>query len=310
MDQDCRIINNLLIAKRSRALYNVPSARFIPTSPYPTYTQQQLDMRRKVEILKYNGVKQNTKTNGFTKTEKWANIVSGKSSRRNIPQSTINNTNNANLICASDDLIPTLTTACDVPGPPIYLTYDPTIPLYNYIINPTYATQNNTNPATWNIFTTTELTIIQEASKKFSTTLINSSLVQTSELGTLLINDNIPSNSTTFTFTIPIGIWCVGVNELTSLIPNIDISINQIELIVRYNNSAGDSVLTQNVYDSTNLPYLSNLIINPNNTGTQMFVAVQYVGMLIIPNITLITQPGTTYFLQLSNVVLPIALEL
>ena len=295
---DCTIINNLLNQKGRRALYNVPIARFTITSPYPTFTKTQLDMRRKVEILKY--ANQNSQSNGTSKSQRWVNIVSGKGARRNISQSTANTS--ANLVCASDEYIPTLTTACDVPGPPIYLTYDPTVPLYNYIIDTTYAMQNKTNPAIWNIYTTNELTIYQDGEGAISTSLSNRALQQINELGSLIINDTIPSPTTTFTFTIPIGIWCTGVyinSDPPINIPEIDISINSIDLIVNYN---GVRQLTQPVYNSNNpgLYGLSNLTVNPNLTNSQMFFAIQYVGMITIPNLTLATQPGSIYNLQLS----------
>ena len=47
----CDIINSVLDQKRERALYNVPPLRLTPVSPYPTYTQLQLNMRRKIEIF-------------------------------------------------------------------------------------------------------------------------------------------------------------------------------------------------------------------------------------------------------------------
>ena len=58
-----------------RALLNVPPPRYTPVCPYPQYTQFQLDMRRKAEILKYRANASNLKTNNFTKAEKYSMLV-------------------------------------------------------------------------------------------------------------------------------------------------------------------------------------------------------------------------------------------
>ena len=110
---------NLLEQRRNWNAYALAPTRLKLISPYPANTKNQLDMRRKVEILKYQN--QNSKSNNLTKAQKWSQMSSGKF--KNISTYAIDNNSN-NLNCESDELIPTLTTACDVPGPPIYLTYD------------------------------------------------------------------------------------------------------------------------------------------------------------------------------------------
>ena len=110
------------------ALNNIPPTRITTLSPYPTYSRSQLDMRRKVEILKYQNVTTNTKTNNFSKKQQWSMLVNGVT--KNASQATISG--NAVSQCLLDDLIPTLSSSCDVPGNSIVLQYDPAIPLYNY----------------------------------------------------------------------------------------------------------------------------------------------------------------------------------
>lgn len=124
MSLECELHNDRNIL----ALNNIPQTRITPVSPYPEYTRFQLDMRRKVEILKYQNVTSNTKTNNFSKKQQWSMLVNGVT--KNASQATIKGT--AVSECLIDDLIPTLSSSCDVPGKSFVLQYDPSIPLYNY----------------------------------------------------------------------------------------------------------------------------------------------------------------------------------
>lgn len=59
-------------------VFNVPPPRYNPISPYDgTYSQYQLDMRRKAEILKYSNNASSSKTNNLSKAQRWAQIVNG-----------------------------------------------------------------------------------------------------------------------------------------------------------------------------------------------------------------------------------------
>lgn len=124
MSLECVMSNDRNIV----ALNNIPPTRITTLSPYPTYSRAQLDMRRKIEILKYQNVTTNTKTNNFSKKQQWSMLVNGVT--KNASQATISG--NAVSQCLLDDLIPTLSSSCDVPGSSIVLQYDPSIPLYNY----------------------------------------------------------------------------------------------------------------------------------------------------------------------------------
>lgn len=78
-------------------------------------------MRRKCEIFKYAG--SSCQSNTLSKKAQYAYLANSTSN--NAAKSTQYN-------CSQDRLIPTPTSACDVPGPVRMLTYDPTIVLYNY----------------------------------------------------------------------------------------------------------------------------------------------------------------------------------
>jgi len=124
----CNIIEPILKNKQNRALNNNPPPRLNIVSPYPINSSFQLNMRRKVEILKYASSQQNTKTNNLTEKQQFANLAKNINT---ISQYQINNSY-SNLVCEEDKIKPTISTSCDVPGPPIILQYEPTVPLYNY----------------------------------------------------------------------------------------------------------------------------------------------------------------------------------
>ena len=113
-------VANALEQRREYLLRRTPFVRNEIVSPYSTFTKMQLDMRRKVEVLKYK--KNSTQARNLTAKEKQAQILRGNY-RGNV------------LYCADDKNIPVKTSSSDVPGPIITLQEDPTVPLYNYITN-------------------------------------------------------------------------------------------------------------------------------------------------------------------------------
>ena len=101
-----------------------------PSNPSPADYKYKLDMRRKIEILKYNN--QNTKTNNLTQKQIYSYLASNSSnlkSRQTFSQ--INNTNNN----CPESTIQNSSTCCDIPGTPFTLKYEQDVPLYNYSIN-------------------------------------------------------------------------------------------------------------------------------------------------------------------------------
>ena len=110
-------INDLCNQRKQYLLFNKPPVRYNPPNPYPNFTQEQLNMRRKVEVLKYN--KNSTQGPQLTKAQKLSQMLTRTS-------------NLSRLVCPNDKYIPVLTSASGVPGPPIYLVEDDNVPLYNY----------------------------------------------------------------------------------------------------------------------------------------------------------------------------------
>jgi hypothetical protein len=133
-------VNSLKMRNRFK-LINVPPQRYdnLQNSPYTNnaFTQDQLNMRRKAEVLKYSANQSNTKTNNLTKKEKWAQLVNGASQKRNLSYSYIGEnlipgTTNYVQTCPSGTTIYTPTYASNIPGPIMNLYEDPNVPLYMY----------------------------------------------------------------------------------------------------------------------------------------------------------------------------------
>ena len=219
-------IVNLIIAHDQRqrlAYFNKPPVRYNPVSPYPQNTKAQLDMRRKAEILKYSNNQQNTKTNNTTKKEKWAYLVRGNSSQ---VVSYSNYINNISTTCTSNETQPMSTTASDVPGPPMNLYYDPTVPLYQYqnpsINNASYSDLPADDTSVLKLVCIDELSVLYQLDNTLVSydtsnvlTTINYSTNQSLQtrnrlFGSIVTTDYMPTSVYVFSLSIPIGIWVMG----------------------------------------------------------------------------------------------------
>ncbi len=145
----CKILQNKQLQQQNTP----PPLRFNLYNPYigSAYTNYDLDMRRKTEILKYSSNISNSQTNNLTKKQLWALISKG--SYKQLSQDQLNRAmminNKVGVLkdCSLNSIIHTPTSSCDVPGPIITLYNDDSIPLYNYnenINNRSYGTTNNT----------------------------------------------------------------------------------------------------------------------------------------------------------------------
>jgi len=118
--------------RRLAQLNNVPPDRYdnLSSNPYLPinggFTADQLNMRRKAEILTYNSNRM-SKSNALTKTQKYSALINH--SKTTLP---INNQCFTDLV--TGQIITTPTSSCNVPGPIMMLYNDQTIPLYNFTL--------------------------------------------------------------------------------------------------------------------------------------------------------------------------------
>jgi hypothetical protein len=289
------IIFDICTQRRRQQLFNVPPVRTeLETSPYGKpvngiiYTKQQIDMRRKAEILKYNSNVKSTQTNNLTKSQKYALLVNGKT--QTLSQEQITKSVNNNNICPNDNLIPTPTSSCDVPGPVMYLIDDENVPLYNYV-NPTitrsYAIMSQDNTDAWSISKSND---IMYTDNSYNT------------LCSIYIRYLINQPYTVFNINTPIGLNITG-NVIDSSGQNINIQISGVKIYVFYNNTIVTSSDTsiKNSYGISS-PTITNNTINMtmNTYGKRgRFQATQYMGNIGINNLTLYTTPGYIYDIKL-----------
>ena len=99
---------NMIVQNKRFQLMNIPPIRYdnLANNPYilrypgssSKFTKNDLDMRRKVEILKYNANNSNTQTNNFTKAEIYAQAISGKYQQRTYPNSFVRDNSKNNQL--------------------------------------------------------------------------------------------------------------------------------------------------------------------------------------------------------------------
>lgn len=283
------LLFNICQQRRSAQLFAVPPTRAeLENSPYNkpvngiVYTQYDIDMRRKAEVLKYSSNKVSTQTNSLTKTEKFSLLVKGFS--QSIPLAS-SNESTIQRACPSDALILTPTSSSDVPGPVIMLFDNESVPLYKYI-NPTYNRNYSRLPENnrdkWSI----------SYNKNIQYSIVNNFKT----ISSIYIRETMTPPLSKFQLNIPISIYVSG-DILNNTGSNITIRISDASLGVFYNDT---NVTTS--YSSTAPTIVKSFIDLSFNVNTKIgsFSTIQYVGNMIINNITLSTIKGSVYDLKLS----------
>jgi hypothetical protein len=229
---DCSNISTVLDQRNQLAFFHRPPPRYQPASPYFKYTKQQLDMRRKAEILKYNASQQNTKTNNLSKKELYALLARGGGNRYSNSQ--IQQMLNGPT-CPADVTKPTPTSFSDVPGPPMNLHMDPTVPLYHYvnesILNSSYSSLPDTDTTPFRLETLNELEYFYQTGPAYvqndpvtvyykpnttGSTAINTAVNQvnymkvTKPIGKIVTSKHMPTGVHNFSLSVPLGIWLMA----------------------------------------------------------------------------------------------------
>ncbi len=238
----------------------------------PKFTQQQLDMRRKVEILKYS--KQSFTSGNFSNRQNFSRLMR---SNKNVK---------TNIVCRNDELLPSLSTSCDVPGPPIILQLDPSVPLYNYESGRNiFSLSNDTSDFTYDFNADVNVPVNDTTYTTFMNLYIN----------------NIESDFSDFTVVIPVGINIVGdisnnnvsINDISSN----TLTIDSLDLRVLYHDTQMDAItINSNVEDQIVKSFVFN--IDSNATSNETFKISQYLYNIVITNLRLPTQRGFVYKFQ------------
>jgi hypothetical protein len=247
-----------------------PYVQISDTNPNLVFTKEQLDMRRKVEILRYQNNQMNSKTNNTTKSQNWS-FLTGQTSHTKV--------------CKDNPYGDTLTTQCDVPGPPMILFYDPTVPLYNYISNRDqivdYSSKNAVN--IWDPFIFEDVEFLSKTLTTCFDILYNST----------------KTGQTIYSFQTPLSIHLQGTKDifmgpLYKSVHEIEVQLTNVKCVVYYGASPVKPLTTINIQ----MPAFNFKVILPSEGGD--FSATKYIGNLIANNITLYTEYQYVYSVKLS----------
>jgi hypothetical protein len=281
----CNVITQL---RRSRIAHTIP-IRFNPVSPYPQFTQPQLDMRRKAEILKYKANQQNTKQNGTTKKQAFSQLV-------NNPNIASSLSSTANRKVCDLNMTPVPTSSSDIPGPIETLYLDPSVPLYNYNNNRNYNLYIQTDTDDWNIFTYTD---------------VETSTTDDKTIMSIYIRHGIKNDYTTFSITEPVAIMVSGVNntitdyDLDFSRNTVTLTVTQVVFQIHYNTTPIQTITINNPTNAQTTNKLSVMYLNTTQSGGNPFNANIFIGNLEVNDIYLYTPPNITYDINiLATVVL------
>ena len=311
-------ITTLCNLRKRQQLFPMPSFRATPISPYPQYTQEQLDMRRKAEILQYSNNASNTKTNNTTKKGRYTQLVTGKYQQKSYITTytetaryvydPIIQTNQvvidrvpvySTYDCSLDNLIPTPSSSAGVPGPNINLYYDKTIPLYNYAnsADKNYAITDAPYTDLWKVNYVSENTTAFYTIKSVAAGSIQTNPTDTMLLS-MYITENIDAHHYIYELDIPIGIYFSGKFNGTNhpSFENITLSIPSSGInpqVLFVNNTLSTNRIVSFTADTQNVSSIT-FDISGNNTGKD-FSGSLYAGILKITNMDLYTEAGYIY---------------
>lgn len=306
--------------KQSQRLLQIqtPPTRYDPPNPYLMgYTQFQLNMRRKAEILRYDPIRQPNQTNSLTKAQRWGQVVSGKYQKQSYtkintvmsdgitPITTIYGTpvnledQYITLDCPDNKLnVLTSTTSCDVPGEVIQLYNDGTTPIYMIA--------NNKSPYAFQV-TPVSTPYYSSSYNNISTTLTYALSSNTSNFENTTVSNTFASlyivhpiqDTMTFAMSLPISIYVGGSIALTNTVypgsngSPLGVSIQGITLSALY----GSKVYT--ITPEPTFQYdASDASFNILSTNTTFYASCS-IGQLKISNIQMPTITGYIYDFQL-----------
>jgi len=259
-----------LLKQRQEYLeFHVPPVRSeLQPSPYPQFTEYQVNMRRKAEILSY---KNKGDTNGSaTKSQRWTYLA--KHAKQLYPKT--------NQVCTDNSLLLSLSSSCNVPGPIVALYKDPTVPLYKYGYDvPNFNLQDSVPLPEWNAF--------PKYDSEFQNDVQN-------YIANLVIQK--PKNlNYMFRFQTPISVNISGNINTTGIVVNsIQLSISNPTFSVLFTDTP--------IVNITPIVFLNvrPITVSLNFSSSGNFSATVYSGIVNASNFALLTQPQFVYDLLMS----------
>jgi hypothetical protein len=264
-------IESICFQRSQRIANQKPLVRFELSTPYSAgFTQQQLDMRRKAEILKYANNK-GLQTNLPTKRQLFASAMRVSIT---INDASANATDLVAPVCPNDAIIPVPTTASGIPGPVLYLYEDSSVPLYNYItLNRSYPVDVTVDTQPWKFQTAQDVLCAHNTETEF---------------GLLLVNTIVDQNSYTFTINTPLTLYVSGttINNGVNKYNAVNVSITYAKMITYFSGVKIDEVVLNQTFPT---------MVFDVSGYVGDFSATQYIGNLIITNLKVYTEKGYGY---------------
>lgn len=252
-------MKNICRQKRSKQQFSIPPIRAeLKESPYAIFNKFQLDMRRKVEILKYSSNSVNSQTNSLTKSEKWRNLVNG------IVPAASATTMGPSQTC---DIV-SLSSSCGIPGEVFQIYEDINVPLYNY--------KNKQN--IYSVYP--DAPSLNWSSRKDNNISLTS---QKDEIVTTIIT-RLPNDSLTYKFNIstPLALSASIFVKLQAIHTfSIELYINNIELRVYYN----DYILSS--YAPVDTIANKHVFTIKDSYDVEVYNIMRFLGNISFENITL-----------------------
>ena len=252
-------------------------------------TQYDLNMRRKVEILKYNSTKVSTQTNSLTKSQKWSNVVSNKSSYV-VGSSSSKLIHKSTIDCPGK---PTPSNHSDIPGDVIMLYQNDDVPLYNYNVD--MFSHSVLPPSTlkdWLNDFGTNVYIYDSAFLMKSKYLIYSTVSN-------IFIQNVDTTYYSYSLTTPVAFTFSG-----SYTPpeeaTITLHIEELYLTIYYNGSIVGNKIYPNKQQFQNTNYIFKISQTSTNTNKIGFKATVFLTNLRWDCIKLINKSNFTYSLNLN----------
>lgn len=325
--------------RKQQMIFNIPPVRYTPISPYekfPQFTKYQFDMRRKAEVLSYTASKSNTKTNNFTKANKWSQLVKGVGQQYNSKSIKLTQVEYTGFDSIKYGPVPIYTDIIvnypdtyikhsdtngnvwyDISSQPIIICNDNMIPtptsssgVPGPVINlirdldvPLYNYKSSIDTANYGIIPPINTKFIDYrietdilASNNTSTTIFSLNIINANDIGGY------------FNFEIPLSMYFSGKNIIqnTSTSYNFDTEtvsmvINVPTISVYYSAS---NVILNNEYDISfngrhNVSF--DLSLNSTTNNFSEFSGEIYIGVLKVNKLFLYTQPGYIYTIKFNN---------
>ena len=232
--------------------------------PYPTFTPEQLAMRRKADILQYKG-----NARKLTIKNIWTKLITSPRTDK---------------ICFNNRNIPTSSTASNVPFPIVTITYDDSIPLYNLNVN---TLPYNSQP----------YPLLDES---WSSTVQENVQIDNFKNGQLMnvIFINPDSIQNPFFLSFPLSINVSGIfYSFSSDVSYLELSLSQLTLNIS-DNGGGIEELSTSIY-TTNLNTFKVELLDSGSFNATFFIGNAIVSSLNLPscpeyNYNLLLQPFIT----------------